>query len=237
MSSASDEKGGDPGNTATGAHSKGDHAKEKAGDAKRLRKKHVVLFLGALVALALAYLYKRSGGKRELMQGLRDSLLSLQSLRAYGFVGWVTFILLFVAQLTVCLPGTMVVDVALGNIYGAALGTAASVTAKTMSALISLFLGRCFGKALGIEFPEMLKSRLGAVRTHPLKALLAARMAPISTGVKNYAFSLLPPEDVPLLQYALATILANLVVTTGVCVLGAGADNLVQALDNAIGSH
>merc|ERR1712206_25303 len=110
----------------------------------------------------------------------------------------------------------MVVDVALGNIYGAVLGTLASVTAKTLAAILTIFIGRYFGKALGLEFPEMLRSRLGAVRTHPLKALFLARMAPISTGVKNYAFSLLPPEDVPLTQYALATLIANLLVTTGV---------------------
>merc|ERR1719240_1997107 len=131
----------------------------------------------------------------------------------------------------------MVVDVALGNIYGTVLGTLASVLAKTMAAVLSIFVGRSFGKALGLEFPEMLKSRLGAVRTHPLKALFLARMAPISTGVKNYAFSLLPPDDVPLPQYALATIAANLVVTSGVCMIGAGADNLVQALDQAVGGH
>jgi len=131
----------------------------------------------------------------------------------------------------------MVVDLALGNIYGAILGTTASVAAKTISALLSIFVGRCFGKALGLEFPEMLRSKLGAVRNNPVKALFVARMTPISTGVKNYAFSLLPPEDVPLPQYALATIAANLVVTTGVCVAGASADSLVQALDYASGDH
>merc|ERR1712080_370987 len=121
------------------------------------------------------------------------------------------------------------------DIYGAVLGTVASVTAKTISAFLSLFLGRLFGKALGIEFPEMLRSRMSTVRQNPFKALFLARMAPLSTGVKNYALSLLPPTDVPLLPYALATIAANLVVTPVPCVLGAGADNLVSALDNAMG--
>eukprot|EP00434_Breviolum_minutum_P008391 symbB.v1.2.007405.t1/scaffold452.1/size203995/18 len=88
-----------------------------------------------------------------------------------------------------------VVDVALGNIYGAVLGTAASVLAKTVSALLSLFLGRFFGKALGLEFPAVLQRHMQMVQKRPLKALFLARLAPISTGVKNYALSLLPAED------------------------------------------
>eukprot|EP00913_Durusdinium_trenchii_P030956 g28994.t1 len=86
-------------------------------------------------------------------------------------------------------------------------------------ALVSLFLGRLFGQALGLEFPAALQRHMAAVQKRPLKALFLARLAPISTG------------DVPLLPYTLAVLAANLIVTTGVCILGAGADNLVDALD------
>ncbi|CAJ1339458.1 unnamed protein product [Effrenium voratum] len=75
---------------------------------------------------------------------------------------------------------------------------------------------------------------MALVQKRPLQALFLVRLAPISTGVKNYALALLPPEDVPLLQYTLAVIAANLAVTTGVCILGAGADNLVDALDQVM---
>mmetsp|Transcript_34436 Transcript_34436/g.61113 ORF Transcript_34436/g.61113 Transcript_34436/m.61113 type:complete len:236 (+) Transcript_34436:43-750(+) len=196
-------------------------------------KRYVVLAVGAVLAVAAAYIYKK-GGKEDLLAFIRDALLSLQSLRDYGAVGYVAFILAFLAQLTICLPGTMVVDVALGNIYGAVLGTTASVIAKTLSALLSLFIGRSFGKALGLEFPEALQKRMGAVQKRPLQALFLARLAPISTGVKNYALALLPAEDVPLLPYTMAVLAANLLVTTGVCILGAGADNLVDALDQVM---
>eukprot|EP00439_Symbiodinium_sp_Y106_P068302 s1949_g11.t1 len=154
-----------------------------------------------------------------------------------------------------CDIALMVVDVALGNIYGAVLGVTASVLAKTLSALLSLFIGG----ALGLEFPEILQKRMGAVQKRPLQAesLVFTRLAPISTGVKNYALALLPaedlelrrckahrvsvaipnaPEDVPLLPYTLAVLAANLLVTTGICILGAGADNLVDALDQVTGS-
>mmetsp|Transcript_85877 Transcript_85877/g.152100 ORF Transcript_85877/g.152100 Transcript_85877/m.152100 type:complete len:254 (-) Transcript_85877:71-832(-) len=212
-------------------------APEKAKGGNGMSKKKILLAaICPLLAIAAAYAYKK-GGKQELMRVIRETLISLQSLREYGPLGWVVFVWVFVAQLTICLPGTMVVDGALGNIYGAVLGTVASVLAKTISALISLFLGRSFGKAMGLEFPEMLKSRMGAVRTHPMKALFLARMAPISTGVKNYALALLPPEDVPLGPYVAAVLVANLLVTTPVCTLGAGADNLVDALDKATGGH
>ncbi|CAK9112772.1 unnamed protein product [Durusdinium trenchii] len=202
---------------------------------KKASKRHLALGVGTLLALIAAYVYKQ-GGKEELLNVIRETLLSLQSLRNYGALGWVIFVVVFIAQLTVCLPGTMVVDVALGNIYGAVLGTAASVLAKTISALVSLFLGRLFGQALGLEFPAALQRHMAAVQKRPLKALFLARLAPISTGVKNYALSLLPPEDVPLLPYTLAVLAANLIVTTGVCILGAGADNLVDALDQVMSS-
>eukprot|EP00930_Biecheleria_cincta_P027413 TRINITY_DN19263_c0_g1_i1.p1 TRINITY_DN19263_c0_g1~~TRINITY_DN19263_c0_g1_i1.p1 ORF type:complete len:274 (-),score=53.97 TRINITY_DN19263_c0_g1_i1:129-914(-) len=204
----------------------------KGNSPSKLSKKYGALAVGAVLAVAAAYVYK-DGGKQELMRNTRDTLLSLQSLRDYGPLGFAAFVMVFVFQLTLCIPGTMVVDVALGNIYGAVLGTLASVIAKTISALLSLFLGRYVGKAMGLEFPEMLRERMGAVKTHPLKALLLARLAPISTGVKNYALALLPSEDVPLGPYVVAVVLANLAVTTGVCILGAGADSLVDALDQA----
>ncbi|CAK9112774.1 unnamed protein product [Durusdinium trenchii] len=142
---------------------------------KKASKRHLALGVGTLLALIAAYVYKQ-GGKEELLNVIRETLLSLQSLRNYGALGWVIFVVVFIAQLTVCLPGTMVVDVALGNIYGAVLGTAASVLAKTISALVSLFLGRLFGQALGLEFPAALQRHMAAVQKRPLKALFLARM-------------------------------------------------------------
>merc|ERR1712066_1231029 len=112
----------------------------------------------------------------------------------------------------------------MGNIYGVVFGTAGSIAAKLISAMVALVIGRRFGKALGYECPEMLKAKMATVRSHPFKCLLAARSVPISTGVKNYAFSLLPPGDVPLPQYAAATVTANLFFTTSMCMMGAGAD-------------
>ncbi|CAK9116464.1 unnamed protein product [Durusdinium trenchii] len=84
---------------------------------KKASKRHLALGVGTLLALIAAYVYKQ-GGKEELLNVIRETLLSLQSLRNYGALGWVIFVVVFIAQLTVCLPGTMVVDVALGNIYG-----------------------------------------------------------------------------------------------------------------------
>ena len=60
-----------------------------------------------------------------------------------------------------------------------------------------------------------------------------ARMAPVSTGVKNYAFGLLPPEELPLPQYAAATCVAHFLCTSWICALGANAESLVEALDQA----
>merc|ERR1712183_925723 len=107
--------------------------------------------------------------KAELLQSLREQLLRMQGLRAYGPLGCGALIMCFAAYLMCCLPGTIVVDMALGNIYGAVLGTLVSVCAKTASALLAIPLGRCFGKALGLELPERLRERLGPLRTHPLK--------------------------------------------------------------------
>merc|ERR1719313_1658406 len=121
----------------------------------------------------------------------------------------------------------MIVDVAFGNVYGVVLGTLASLFCKLSASLISLVIGRKFGKAMGLEVPEMLKAKLATVRDHPFKCLLAARMCPIATGVKNYAFALLPPEDVPIPQYAVAVVCANVFVTTSLATMGANADSLV----------
>eukprot|EP00439_Symbiodinium_sp_Y106_P057117 s1949_g8.t1 len=75
-------------------------------DGKKSSKHYVILALGGVLALAAAYIYKK-GGKEELMNITRETLLSLQSLRDYGAVGYVAFIFAFVTMLTLCLPGTM----------------------------------------------------------------------------------------------------------------------------------
>merc|ERR1712050_570078 len=97
--------------------------------------------------------------------------------------------------------------------------------------------GRRFGKVLGLELPEALKARMGTVRTHPFTCLLFARMTPCSTGIKNYAFALVPVEDLPILQYSCAVVAANVFFTISVCTAAANAENLMTALDHVMGGH
>eukprot|EP00929_Paragymnodinium_shiwhaense_P007477 TRINITY_DN111395_c0_g1_i1.p1 TRINITY_DN111395_c0_g1~~TRINITY_DN111395_c0_g1_i1.p1 ORF type:complete len:243 (+),score=49.77 TRINITY_DN111395_c0_g1_i1:59-787(+) len=212
-----------------------DDKTEKPAKSKPLWKnKKVILGVGAILACVLAYIFKPMG-KKEFMGHLRNGVLQMQVVREYGPLGYLVAIACFVVFLTFALPGTMIVDVAFGNVYGVIFGVLASLVSKLCASLISLFIGRRFGKALGLEVPEMLKAKLATVREHPFKCLLAARMCPIATGVKNYAFSLLPPEDVPIPQYAVAVVAANVFVTTSLAIMGANADSLVAALDAAAG--
>merc|ERR1712192_62810 len=196
---------------------------------KPLLSKKKLIILGALgVAVVVAYMLKPAGmGKKELMKKVRDALLSMQTLREYGFIGWIAFVLIFVASLVACLPVTTLLDAALGNIYGPVWGSTASLLAKLLGALMALLIGRRFRQVLRLELPEALKARMTTVRTHPFTCLLFARMTPCSTGVKNYAFSLLEVEDVPLPQYSLAIVAANLFFTASICTVAANADSLV----------
>ena len=57
------------------------------------------------------------------------------------------------------------------------------------------------------------------------------------TGIKNYAFALLPTEDVPVPQYSAAIVGANVFFTASICTVAANADNLMSALDNVLGGH
>merc|ERR1712070_1094080 len=127
--------------------------------------------------------------------------------------GFIAFVSIFVLSLIACLPITTILDAALGNIYGAFWGSVASLLSKLLGALAAVFIGRRFGKALGVELPDRLKERLTKIRTHPFTCLVFARMTPCSTGIKNYAFSLLPAEDLPIPQYSAAIVVANVFFT------------------------
>jgi len=200
-------------------------------------KKKVVICCVLALALVVAYFLKPAGmGKKEIMQKVKAILISMQALREHGPLGWFAFIGAFVVSLVFCLPVTTLLDAALGNIYGAFLGTVASLVSKLLGALMAIFIGRRCGKMLGLELPEALLVRMATVRTHPFTCLLFARMTPCSTGVKNYAFSLLPTEDVPILQYSAAVIGANVFFTASICTVAANADNLVSALDHVMGA-
>lgn len=206
---------------------------------KPLLSKKRMIILGCLAAgLLLAFLCKPAGmGKKELLQKVRDNLILLQTLRSYGPLGWLAFVCIFVASLILCLPITTLLDAALGNIYGPILGTTVSLLSKLLGALGALLIGRHFRKYLNIELPDALKARMTTVRTHPFTCLLFARMTPCSTGVKNYAFALLPSEDVPIPQYSCAIVAANVFFTISICTVAANADNLMSALDHVLGGH
>lgn len=203
---------------------------------KPLWKNKKVVMGVILVSLLVLCVVFKPFSKKEFMAKLREGVLKMQVLREYGPLGYAASVATFIVFLTCVLPGTMIVDVAFGNVYGVVFGTLASLLAKLCAALISLVIGRRFGKALGLEVPQLLKEKLATVRDYPFSCLLAARMCPIATGVKNYAFALLPPEDVPIPQYAVAVVCANIFVTTSLATMGANADSLVAALDAAAGS-
>lgn len=206
-----------------------------------LMNKHLTLImLGglALAAMTACSLTPAGMDKAKVMQQVRNAMISLQTVRQYGPFGWILLVLISVLCLVFCLPVSTLLDAALGNIYGAFLGTAASLLAELLGALCALFIGRRFGKVLGLELPNALKARMTSVRTSPFTCLLFARMAPCSNGLKNYAFALLPEEDVPLLQYSCAVVAcpSNVFMTISIMVVAANADSLVTALDQVLGA-
>lgn len=204
-----------------------------------MNKVIALITLGGLTVAVVAAcsLTSVGTGKAKLMQQVRDVLISMQSLRQYGPLGWLVLVLISAICLVLCLPFSTLLDAALGNIYGVFLGTAASLLAELLGALCALFIGRRFGQVLGLELPDALKARMSSVRTSPFTCLLFARMAPCTNGLKNYAFALLPEEDVPLPQYSCAVVACppNVFLTVSIMVVARNAENLVAALDQVLG--
>jgi len=201
--------------------------------------KVIALMVGCLIlAVVVACTSTSVGmGKARLLRQLRDILSSMQTIRQYGLLGWLALVLVSALCLILCLPCSTLLDAALGNIYGVFLGTAASLLAELLGALCALFIGRRFGQVLGLELPDALKARMSSVRTSPFTCLLFARMAPCTNGLKNYAFALLPEEDVPLPQYSCAVVACppNVFLTVSIMVVARNAENLVAALDQVLG--
>jgi len=204
-----------------------------------MNKPITLAILGSLVLAAMIACSLPPGGfgKTKLMRQVCDALISMQTLRQYGPLGWLVLVFISVVCLICCLPFSALLDAALGNIYGVFFGTVASLLAELLGALCALFIGRRFGKVLGLELPDVLKARMTSVRTSPFTCLLFARMAPCTNGLKNYAFALLPEEDVPLTQYSFAVVAcpSNVFLTVSIMVVAANADNLVAALDQVLG--
>jgi len=203
------------------------------------KKLATLIILGGLVLAAIngRSLMPEAMGKAKLMRQVRDALISMQTLCQYGPLGWFVLVLISVICLVFCPPISALLDAMLGNIYGVFWGSAASLFAELLGALCALFIGRRFGKVLGIELPDSLKARMTSVRISPFTCLVLARMAPCTNGLKNYAFALLPEEDVPLPQYAAAVVAcpSNVFLTVSIMVVAANADNLVAALEQVLG--
>jgi uncharacterized membrane protein YdjX (TVP38/TMEM64 family) len=208
---------------------------------KRLLPTNKVTYLivgGLILAVVVACSSTAVGmGKAKLMQQLRDILSSMQTIRQYGPLGWIALVLISALCLILCLPCSALLDAAIGNIYGVFLGTVASLLAELLGALCALFIGRRFAQVLGLELPDSVKVRMASVRTSPFTCLLLARMAPCTNGLKNYAFALLPKEDVPLPQYSCAVVACppNVFLTVSIMVVAGNADSLVAALDQVLG--
>merc|ERR1719189_3349587 len=91
------------------------------------------------VALLAAVAYKACPyKKKEVIGFLKEGLLQMEVLRGYGLPGWVAFCLMYSLHLICCLPGTILWDVALGSIFGTIFGTAGSIAAKCLAALLCL---------------------------------------------------------------------------------------------------
>ncbi len=185
-----------------------------------LRDRRLWLAVAALAAVALAHWSGLSG------------VLTIDTLRAHrgALTGWVAangllaalaYLAVYVAAVTASMPGAVVLTLAGGFLFGAALGAAMAVTAATIGAtLVFLFAESLFGDSALDRFGGQAARLAKGLRRNAASYLLALRLAPI---FPFFLVNLVPAfAGVPLATYVLTTFIGVIPGTTVFALAGAG---------------
>eukprot|EP01062_Namystynia_karyoxenos_P017976 TRINITY_DN16645_c0_g1_i1.p1 TRINITY_DN16645_c0_g1~~TRINITY_DN16645_c0_g1_i1.p1 ORF type:complete len:509 (+),score=87.18 TRINITY_DN16645_c0_g1_i1:90-1616(+) len=148
----------------------------------------------------------------------------------YGVIGWIVCTIVQGLYIPLMLP-TEPLDLAAGVAYGVAACTAAGSLAKTIGAYLCLVIGRRLGPRLGLDIPVRMRSRLTLFRKQPIMCICLTRLAPVPPGIKNYALALVPPQDLPLVPYMVASAVIGIPLTLPWCAAGHAAPRLADALE------
>lgn len=144
-----------------------------------------------------------------------------------GPLGPAPFMLVHLAAIVVCFPGTAAFELAAGAVFGFLPGVLAVAITKGAAAAVTFFLARRFGVDAAGTLQRALRAgpanldswsarlRRG-VQGNAFRFCLLARLSPIPSWVNNYA---LPLADVPFETFLPATLLGMLPPTYGQCVL------------------
>ncbi|CAL1143594.1 unnamed protein product [Cladocopium goreaui] len=155
-----------------------------------------------------------------------------------GPLGPAPFMLVHLAAIVVCFPGTAAFELAAGAVFGFLPGVLAVAITKGAAAAVTFFLARRFGVDAAGTLQRALRAgpanldswsarlRRG-VQGNAFRFCLLARLSPIPSWVNNYA---LPLADVPFETFLPATLLGMLPPLTANVYSGACALSLASAL-------
>lgn len=144
-----------------------------------MTKKKLAVF--ALIAALVALFFELDLGSYLSFEALRANKEMLSAF--YAEHRWITvlaFIVLYVVQTALSLPGAAVFSLAAGLLFGTVLGTIYAVTAATVGALLAFIVARyLFRDTVQKKLGHKLTKFNGALETQGLSYLLFLRLVPV----------------------------------------------------------
>ena len=184
-----------------------------------MHKKKIVLLLLAVVAVMLFYSFDlQRFFTLTALKANRQTLLAYYADHRWSTV--LGFILIYIVQTVLSLPGAAIMSLAAGAIFGALLGTLYASIAATIGATLSFLVTRYLLRDLVLsKFGSRLEGMNRELESRGLNYLLFLRMVPIFPFfLINMAASL---THLPLRTFVLGTMIG--IVPAGFVFVNAGA--------------
>lgn len=143
----------------------------------RKKKAAVIMIFSAFVALFFAFDLDRFISL-EALKTHREALRSFSA--EHQLVTAVSFILLYILQTALALPGAIIFSLASGVLFGAMLGTVYAVTAATLGAVAAFLVTRfLFQEPICKKFGDRLTKLNGTLEKEGIHYLLFLRLVPL----------------------------------------------------------
>lgn len=204
-------------------------------DAVRSRKAVIrLVILAGLVGGALAAAFALGLPEKLSLDGIRVQRAALQAFVQAHPVGSVAlYCAIYMAVVSLSLPGALVMSLTGGFLFGPFLGAAAGVSSVTAGSLVMFFVART---TLGADLARRFGGQGGllgrierAATRHPFSTILSFRLIPaVPIFLVNLGAGAVRTPFVP---FTLATVLGVIPSTYLYCSVGSGLDHLFDEVE------
>lgn len=163
---------------------------EKVNNAKKNKKSDLIKLIVVVLIIGLGFFIAWRTG---LVEKIKDVEAMQEFFKSYGFLGYLIFILVFIASCVFMLPGSMLTIIA-GIAFGPLFGGVVSLIGATLGATAAFLVSKYVARGMiedKIGKNEMFKKIDDGVEKNGTSFLILTRLVPVFPfSFQNYAYGL-----------------------------------------------